>query len=123
MALLVGSSIARFITSRSDKGSLYPGVHNSQHEKHGPIPLIASPVSPKAYNWLRRKEIEPKSHGPVAGKVKRSATVRDFEEEHSDSNLAEHIFRKQDAATSVELFFDLFFVGEFQHYRLQMNMS
>ena len=45
-------------------------------------------------------------------------TVRDFEKEHSESKLAGRIFRKEKAATSMELFFDLFFVGEFEQYLL-----
>lgn len=82
------------------------------------MPLIASPVDPEAYKWLQSKRLEPVPHGPVAGKVRRSMTVRDFEKEHSESKLAGRIFRKEKAATSMELFFDLFFVGEFEQYLL-----
>lgn len=75
---------------------------------HQTLPLIRSPVDPKAYAWLRRRR---QTEGGTPGKIRRSHTVAEFESEHKDSKLAGRLFRKQEAASSLELFFDLFFVA------------
>lgn len=112
MASLLISQALSWFAAGGNSHSITEGTH---HTRGGPIPLLASPVDPSAYTWLRRKRRnatqDPDS--PAPGKVKRSFTVAQFEEEHghSESKLAGRIFRKQHAASSLELFFDLFFVA------------
>lgn len=86
---------------------------NAHYDKQGPLPIIASPVDPDALKWLRRKRRGDSKSEPIPGQVRRSMTVAQFEAEHSasESTLAGRIFRKQHAASSLELFFDLFFVA------------
>lgn len=105
MALL--SSFALRWLSHDSSASV--NEEEQHHYRKGAVPLIRSPVDPKAYAWLRRKKrTEPTTPGPV----RRSFTVAQFEAEHdTDSSLADRIFRKQSAASSLELFFDLFFVA------------
>ena len=87
------------------------GLHHSQHshaEHHqkAHLPFIASPVDPEALKWLERKK-------RAASGLARSTTVAQFESEGRDteSGMAHRIFRKQHEASTLELFFDLFFVG------------
>lgn len=93
------------VTSRES----YKVHHGKHHDKAHACPFLASPVDPEAYKWLQRR----RKHDPlVAGKVKRSGSVKEFEDEQGTaSHLAKRIFRKQHEASSLELFFDLFFVA------------
>ena len=118
MALFLAQA-AHWITSQSNSSSA--SLHSADSERSNPyakhkshagaIPIIASPVDPKAYAWLRRKQMTQSSEAPVHEKIRRSTTVAQFEQEGSESNLAGRIFRKQHAAAPLELFFDLFFVA------------
>ena len=85
------------------------GHHSShghaEHHRHAPLPFLASPVNPDALSWARKRK-----HATPG--LKRSRTVAQFHEEHGkESALAHRIFRKQHEASTLELFFDLFFVA------------
>lgn len=87
------------------------GTHHTEHslaEHHGKaaLPFFASPVDPEALKWLERRK-------RASSGVARSGTVAQFESEskETESGLAHRIFRKQHEASTLELFFDLFFVG------------
>lgn len=88
-----------------------PHGHHSEHghaEHHSkkPLPFIASPVNPEALKWVREKKAQGK------GNLVRAKSVAQFESEaQTESALAKRIFRKQHEASSLELFFDLFFVA------------
>lgn len=102
MALFLSQAL-HYITSRENFTA------DDNDDKADALPFIASPVDPKAYAWLHHKKL---TDPLVPGKVKRSRTVHRFEHEQgTDSALAQTIFRKQHEASSLELFFDLFFVG------------
>lgn len=104
MALFLTQAL-HYITSRDS----YVSANDDDEDKAHALPFISSPVDPKAYNWLYRKKL---TDPLVPGKVRRSMTVKQFEEDQgTDSKLAQRIFRKQHMASSLELFFDLFFVG------------
>lgn len=109
MALLVTEAARWFAGS----GNTHGLNHGEAHTRSGAIPLIASPVDPSAYAWLRRKRRNVQGDNEaIPGQIKRSFTVAQFEAEHDkESQLAGRIFRKQHAASSLELFFDLFFVA------------
>ena len=81
---------------------------HSEHHKHAPLPFLASPVNPEALTWVRNKK-----HNSSG--IQRARTVAQYDAEHirgkSESALAHRIFRKQHEASTLELFFDLFFVG------------
>lgn len=114
MAALLISQVIRLFAA--DKNASNHITNESFHTRSGAIPVLASPVDPEAYAWLRRKRRNANANlddEAVPGKIKRSFTVAQFEEEHGDkeSELAGRIFRKQHAASSLELFFDLFFVA------------
>ena len=86
-----------------------PEGHHSEHShaeshKRGPLPFIASPIDPEALKWLANRKRQSSGVG-------RSTTVAAFEAAGTESALAQRIFRKQHEASSLELFFDLFFVG------------
>lgn len=104
MALFLSQAL-HYITSRES----YASVEDDDVDKADALPFISSPVDPKAYEWLHRKKL---TDPLIPGKVRRSMTVQQFEEDQgTDSKLAQRIFRKQHMASSLELFFDLFFVG------------
>lgn len=92
--------------SSYDKMQEEPIGHHSQHghaehHKSTPLPFIASPVNPEALKWVQEKK---------AGS--NSKSVQQFESDaRTESALAKRIFRKQHEASSLELFFDLFFVA------------
>lgn len=99
------SQTLHYITSREN----YNNVHQAHDDEGHALPFIASPVDPKAYAWLHQQKL---TDPLVPGKVRRSKTVQQFEADQGpDSALAGTIFRKQHEASSLELFFDLFFVG------------
>lgn len=104
MALFLSQALY-YVTSRENYA-------DSLHDRDGDgraLPFIASPVNPKAYAWLHRKKL---TDPLVPGRVRRSMTVQQFEADQGpDSALAGTIFRKQHEASSLELFFDLFFVA------------
>lgn len=89
--------------SMSEHGSHGEGSH-AEHHKSKPVPFLASPVDPEALLWLEKK----KRHAQGVG---RSTTVAAFEAEARESELAGRLFRKQHEASTLELFFDLFFVA------------
>lgn len=104
MALFLSQAL-HYITSREN----FTTADDDNDDKADALPFIASPVDPKAYAWLHHKKL---TDPLVPGKVKRSRTVQQFESDQgTDSALAQTIFRKQHEASSLELFFDLFFVG------------
>lgn len=104
MALFLSQAL-HHITSREN----YASLDGDDEDRAYALPFISSPVDPKAYGWLHRKNL---TDPLVPGKVKRSMTVQQFENDQgTDSKLAKTIFRKQHEASSLELFFDLFFVG------------
>ena len=82
---------------------------HAEHHKHAPLPFLASPVDPEALQWVRNRK------RASTGGIQRAKTVAQFDAEHShgksESALAHRIFRKQHEASTLELFFDLFFVG------------
>lgn len=79
---------------------------HAEHHQKAPLPFIASPVNPEALKWVRNKKAS------ANGGVVRAKSVAAFESEaHTESALANRIFRKQHEASSLELFFDLFFVA------------
>lgn len=81
---------------------------HSEHHKHAPLPFLASPVNAEALRWVRSKK-------RTGSGVQRARTVAQYDADHthgkSESALAHRIFRKQHEASTLELFFDLFFVG------------
>lgn len=94
-------------------------VHQRSNNNHedgltdqdlGILPIIASPVVPEAKRWLDRQRQRQPHASEVTG-VRRRSTVTQFEAEHTVAQLAGRIFHKQHAASSLELFFDLFFVA------------
>lgn len=90
-----------------------PEGHHSEHShaeshKRGPLPFIASPIDPEALKWLAKRK-------RATGGAKTTSAAA-FEAEFSESALAQRIFRKQHEASSLELFFDLFFVGNLAVY-------
>lgn len=89
-------------TSMSEHGS-HGGSH-AEHHKSKPVPFLASPVDPEALVWLEKKKRQSQGVG-------RSTTVAQFEADARESELAGRIFRKQHEASTLELFFDLFFVA------------
>lgn len=100
------SNVISHITS---KESYEHGEHDHHGDECHALPFLASPVDPKAYAWLKKKNL---ADPLVPGKVQRSNTVAQFEaDQGTDSRLAKRIFRKQHEASSLELFFDLFFVA------------
>ena len=99
----IWSQALQYVTSRES----YPD--QEQYDGGHALPLLASPVDPEAYAWLHRQSL---TDPLVPGKVIRSRTVDHYEaQQGTDSKLAKAIFRKQHEASSLELFFDLFFVG------------
>lgn len=86
--------------------------HHSEHShaehKRGPLPFIASPIDPEALKWLEKRK-------RMTG-VAKATSVAAFEAEGTESAMASRIFRKQHEASSLELFFDLFFVGNLAVY-------
>lgn len=70
----------------------------------------ASPVDPEALRWVRQKK-----RAGGGGGIQRARTVAQYDAEQShgksESALAHRIFRKQHEASTLELFFDLFFVA------------
>lgn len=104
MALILSQAL-HYITSREN----FTSGNEEDDDKAHALPFIASPVDPKAYAWLHHKKL---TDPLVPGKVRRSRTVQEFESDQgTDSALAGTIFRKQHEASTLELFFDLFFVG------------
>lgn len=90
-----------------------PEGHHSEHShaeshKRGPLPFIASPIDPEALKWLAKRK--------RASGVGKSTSAAAFEADGTESALAQRIFRKQHEASSLELFFDLFFVGNLAVY-------
>lgn len=81
----------------------HKGSH-AEHPRHKPLPFLASPVDPEALKWIAKKKRS-------GNGVQRTTTVAQYEAEQSESALAHRIFRKQHEASTLELFFDLFFVG------------
>ena len=77
---------------------------HAEHPKHKPLPFLASPVDPEALKWVAKK----KRSGTG---VQRATTVAAFDADQSESSYAQRIFRKQHEASTLELFFDLFFVA------------
>lgn len=108
MAWSFGKSLKRETTKSTPKAhSSSPPEHDeshAEHPKHKPLPFLASPVDPEAMKWVARK----KRSGRDA---ERGATIAQFEAERTESALAQRIFRKQHEASTLELFFDLFFVA------------
>lgn len=105
------SSVISHITSKEgyEHGGEHGEEHHEYHDECHALPLIVSPVDPKAYAWLKHQNL---ADPLVPGKVQRSNTVAQFERDsRTDSKLAQRIFRKQHEASSIELFFDLFFVA------------
>lgn len=106
-------SLGKMLSRRTSDQTVsqVPSGHHSEHshaEHHKaiPLPFVASPVDPEALKWVRNKKAS------ADGAVVRSKTVAQFEAEaHTESALANRIFRKQHEASSLELFFDLFFVA------------
>lgn len=106
-------SLSKLVSSKSSNNVMHeePVGHHSEHghaehHKAMPIPFIASPVDPEALKWVRDKKAS------ANGAVLRSKTVAQFETEaQTESALAKRIFRKQHEASTLELFFDLFFVA------------
>lgn len=104
MAFLLSQAL-HYVTSREN----YAASLNDKDNEGRALPFIASPVDPKAYAWLHRQKL---TDPLVPGRVRRSRTVQQFEADQGpDSALAGTIFRKQHEASSLELFFDLFFVA------------
>jgi hypothetical protein len=89
--------------SRSDSSIDDHDESHAEHARHKPLPLLASPVDPQALKWVAKKK--------RSGDMERAATVAQFDAERTESALASRIFRKQHEASTLELFFDLFFVG------------
>ena len=110
MPLNIGRVFSRTSSAESTvtKGSLRRRSTH-EHAKHAPLPFLASPVDPTAQQWAQRK-----ARGVGQG-IERTRTVAQFHEEHGDdsteSAFAKRIFRKQHEASTLELFFDLFFVA------------
>lgn len=102
MALLLTQAL-RYVTSHGSS------TDDEKHDVGHALPLVASPVNPEAYAWLKHQTY---TEALVPGKVRRSRTVAHYEaQQGTDSKLARAIFRKQKEASSLELFFDLFFVA------------
>lgn len=110
MAWSLGKSLTRDTArkrhhSRSvSADSLEHDESHADHPKHKPLPFLASPVDPEAMKWVARKKRSGKD-------IERATSAAQFEAERTESQLAKRIFRKQHEASSLELFFDLFFVG------------
>lgn len=104
--------LSKLVSKKPSKAKMgEPEGHHSEHdhaEHHGktPLPWIASPVNPEALRWVREKKLA------GSGGIVRAKSVAQFESEgQTESALANRIFRKQHEASSLELFFDLFFVA------------
>lgn len=76
---------------------------HAEHARHKPLPFLASPVDPQALKWVAKKK--------RSGGLEKATSVAQFDAERTESALAQRIFRKQHEASTLELFFDLFFVG------------
>lgn len=107
MAWSFGKSLRRQTSTKSARRRSEPEHDEShaEHPRHRPLPFLASPVDPEAVKWVAHR----KRHG--RGDVERTTTVAQFDAERTESALAKRIFRKQHEASSLELFFDLFFVA------------
>ncbi|KAK5091649.1 hypothetical protein LTS08_005410 [Lithohypha guttulata] len=109
MGWSLGKSITRTtsqeatVTRASVSKLQHKGSH-AEHPRHKPLPFLASPVDPEALKWIAKKKRS-------GNGVQRTTTVAQYEAEQSESALANRIFRKQHEASTLELFFDLFFVG------------
>lgn len=101
-------SLSKLVSKKSSRGTMHeePIGHHSEHghaehHKATPLPFVASPVNPEALKWVEEKK---------AGS--NSKSVLQFESDaRTESALAKRIFRKQHEASTLELFFDLFFVA------------
>lgn len=109
MVLSFGGSLKRQTSSgaalshaRSHSDAEHDDSH-AEHARHKPLPLLASPVDPEALKWVAKKK--------RSNDVERTTSVAAFDAERTESALAQRIFRKQHEASTLELFFDLFFVG------------
>lgn len=78
-----------------------PEGHGHSHNPKHHIPFIASPLDPKATAWINHK------HESGNLTLKRRPTIAQFEADRVSGG----IFRKQHEASTLELFFDLFFVA------------
>lgn len=111
MALGLSKLVSKRPSNKRQSSTEKPQGHHSEHghaEHHqkAPLPFIASPVNPEALKWVRNKKASAK------GGVVRARSVAAFESDaQTESALANRIFRKQHEASSLELFFDLFFVA------------
>lgn len=107
MAWSFGKSLRRETSTRSNRrhSEIQHDESHAEHPRHKPLPFLASPVDPEAMKWVAKK----KRHG--RGDIERTTTVAQFDAERTESALAKRIFRKQHEASSLELFFDLFFVA------------
>lgn len=109
MAWTLGKSITRTTShdtaaSRAHVTNLQHKGSHAEHPKHKPLPFLASPVDPEALKWLAKRKRTGKG-------LQRATTVADYDAEKSESALANRIFRKQHEASTLELFFDLFYVA------------
>lgn len=106
----LGKSLRKHTSAQSHTSSSPEHEHehdpsHAEHPKHKALPFLASPVDPEALKWAAKKNRDKSSIGG-------STSVQQFEaERHTESSLARRIFRKQHEASSLELFFDLFFVA------------
>lgn len=91
-----------------EAGEGHHSEHSHAEHQRGPLPFIASPIDPEALKWLQKRK--------RASGVAKATSVAAFEAEGTESALAQRIFRKQHEASSLELFFDLFFVGNLAVY-------
>lgn len=115
MVLSFGNSLKRKTTSsgglkhaRSHSDASHDSFEehddsHAEHARHKPLPFLASPVDPEALKWVAKKK--------RSGDLEKLTSVAQFDAERTESALAQRIFRKQHEASTLELFFDLFFVG------------
>jgi len=111
MPFNLGKLMSRSRSSDTVSTAPEAGIHHTEHshaEHHAkaPLPFFASPVDPEALKWLERRK-------RASTGLAKSGSVDQFESDTkiTESRLANRIFRKQHEASSLELFFDLFFVG------------
>lgn len=102
----LGRSLRKQTSAASPTASIDEHDHShAEHPRHKALPFLASPVDPEALRWATKKARDKASLGG-------STSVHQFEaERQTESSLARRIFRKQHEASSLELFFDLFFVA------------
>lgn len=101
----LGRSLRKHTSATPHASSFDHDLSHAEHPRHKALPFLASPVDPEALKWATKKSRDKASIGG-------STSVRQFEaEQQTESSLARRIFRKQHEASSLELFFDLFFVA------------